>query len=292
MTILYAMQCASGAIMYFRNKIISTGLIMLLLIFAVPVAFAGNSCIVCHENTTEKIARTDYQQWMLSRHAAAGITCDNCHGGNFNSSIKEEAHIGVEGQEGANNTFIRNLPETCGKCHVDELKQFKNSAHFEKLDAFDHAPTCYTCHRPHTFSVLNSTEFHDFCTRCHNSDTNIAPLNVSDEAIFAIENEKKFDNEIEIAQNAIMEAKKQDKNVSMAEKDLMTAISIQKNLPKLWHSFNIPHFNEVVDSGIRIAVQAQLDTGLAVAERKSPGFSMILSVIGFIALYLLFKYIN
>ncbi|MDL5502195.1 MAG: PGF-CTERM sorting domain-containing protein, partial [Candidatus Methanoperedens sp.] len=59
------------------------------------------------------------------------------------------------------------------------------------------------------------------------------------------------------------------------------------NLPILWHSFNLPNFQNVTDTGIVHARNSQADTGLPRAKPSTPGFEIILSLAGIISIYLL-----
>lgn len=307
----------------FYKKTIVLAFMFLFAIFIVPTALADNSCINCHEKLSafsekekelnevvrikhlardiscslechatilNKIAKSNYEQWIKSKHALFNVTCNNCHGGDPGSDIKEKAHTGVARSSESNSTvFYRNVPETCGKCHTNELKEFRNSAHYQRLKALKQAPTCDTCHQPHEIKVLNVSEFYDLCSQCHNPDMRIAPSDAPDKAITALENAEKLKNEIKNAESAIKQAKQQGKDVSLAQKDLDTAASIRDNLPVLWHGFNLPHFEEVIDSGIKNAQQAQLDTGLPIAKPSTPGFGTVLSLTGIVAIYLLLR---
>ncbi|MCZ7356633.1 MAG: cytochrome c3 family protein [Candidatus Methanoperedens sp.] len=304
------------------NKIILSGILLMFSVFIVPGVLADNSCLNCHEklsafNETEqqfnqirlqhlardipcslechtttlsKFAKSNYEQWTKSKHALFNVTCNNCHGGDPSSEIKEKAHIGILISSDPNSTiFYRNVPETCGKCHVNELEQFRNSAHYQNLKALKQAPTCDTCHSPHEFMVLNISAFHNLCSQCHNIDMRIAPSDAPDKAIAALESADNLKNEIRKADDAIRQAKQQGKDVSMAQKDLDTAIAIMDGLPVLWHSFNLPHFQDVIDNGTKYAQQSQLDTGLPIAKPKAPGFGVIMSLTGIIAIYLLLR---
>jgi predicted CXXCH cytochrome family protein len=209
-----------------RKTIILAGFIYLLALFAAPVHAADNSCLNCHEKLTafnetekefndirikhlqrdvpcslechatiiDKIAKSNYEQWTNSKHALFNVTCDNCHGGNISSDVKEVAHIGVSRSSDSNSSvFYRNVPDTCGKCHKDELNQFKDSLHYQNLQALKQAPSCDTCHMPHEFKVLNASQFQDLCSSCHNIDMNIAP-DVPEQAVNAIQNADQLKN--------------------------------------------------------------------------------------------------
>ncbi len=244
----------------------------------------------CHATTIDRIAKSNYEQWTRSKHALFNVTCDKCHGGDPGATIKETAHTGVARSSEFNSTvFYRNVPETCGKCHSDELSEFRESRHYQQLKALKQAPTCDTCHLPHEFRVLNVSEFQGLCSQCHNDDMRIAPSDAPDKATEALKNAEKLKSEIKLAQDGIKQAKQQGKNISIAQKSLDSAISIRDNLPVLWHGFNLPHFEEVINAGIRAAQQAQLDAGMAITEPSIPGFDIIASLAGITALYILVR---
>lgn len=306
-----------------RSKFLFVLMILSFVIFIIPVALADNSCLDCHEkltafneteqefnkirlkhlssnvnvpcslechaSTIDKIAKSNYEQWTRSKHSMYNVTCDKCHGGDPASDVKEKAHIGVLRESDTNSTvFFRNVPETCGKCHTKELNQFKDSLHYQRLKALKQAPTCDTCHRPHEFKVLNVSEFNDLCSQCHNLDMKIAP-DVPDKAISALENADKLKNEIKLADNAIRQAKDKGKDVSVAQKDLESAISIRDSLPVLWHAFDLPSFETVIDNGINAAKKAQEESGMPVTKPSTPGFGAVLAIMGIFTIFFLLR---
>jgi len=308
--------------MNYKSYILVSGIVFLMAFIIVPGALAENSCLDCHEKlsafsekekelneirvkhlardvscslechatTIDKIAKSNYEQWTHSKHALFNVTCDNCHGGDPGSAMKDVAHRGVARSSDFNSTvFYRNVPETCGKCHTQELNEFRNSMHYQKLKALKQAPTCDTCHSPHEFNVLNVSQFEGLCIQCHNEDMRVAPSDAPDKAVAALKNAEKLKSEIKLAQDAIKQAKQQEKDISTAQKSLDIAISIRDNLPVQWHGFNLPHFEEVIDEGIKSAQKAQYDAGVPIAEPSIPGFEAIFSLAGITALYLLMR---
>ncbi len=308
--------------MNYKADVILFTSILLMSLIIVPFVLADDSCLDCHEKLSafsekekelneirvkhlardvpcslechatiiDKIAKSNYEQWTKSKHALFNVTCSNCHGGNASSNLKEIAHTGVARSSDVNSTvFYRNVPETCGKCHTQELKEFRDSTHYQRLKALKQAPTCDTCHVPHEFKVLNVSEFQGLCSQCHNTEMGVAPSDVPDKAAAALNNAEKLKNEIKIAQDAIKQAKQQGKDMSVAQKSLDTAESIRDSLPILWHGFNLPHFEEVVDAGIKSAWQAQLDTGMAITKPPIPGFGIIVSLAVISTMYLLIR---
>ncbi|MCE8423305.1 MAG: hypothetical protein J5U16_05175, partial [Candidatus Methanoperedens sp.] len=244
----------------------------------------------CHASTINEIAKSNYEQWTGSKHALFNVYCNDCHGGNPGNDTKEIAHIGINRSSDSNSSvFYRNVPETCGRCHKDELKEFKNSAHYQRLKELKQAPTCDTCHQPHGFKVLNVSEFQELCSQCHNTDMRIAPADAPEKAILALENAQKLKDEIKLAEDAIKQASKAGKDVTNAQKELDTANSIRDSLPVLWHGFNLPNFEGAINEGIKAAQQSQVESGFQVTKPKTPGFEGILSIIAFVVFSLLMR---
>jgi PGF-CTERM protein len=117
----------------------------------------------------------------------------------------------------------------------------------------------------------------------------VAPSDAPDKAIAALQSADNLKGEIQKADDAIRSAKQQGKDVSVAQKDLDKAISIRDSLPVLWHSFDLSNFNNVTDSGIKAAQQAQTEAGMPAAKPSTPGFGVVLSLTGIIALYLMLR---
>lgn len=242
----------------------------------------------CHATTLNKIAKSNYEQWVKSKHALFNVTCDRCHGGDPASDMKEQAHIGIlRSSDPESTVFYRNVPDTCGNCHANELNEFKDSAHYQRLQALRQAPTCDTCHQPHEFKVLSVDDFHNLCNNCHNPDMRIAPSDAPDKAITALENAEKLKSEIKLAESAIKQATREGKDVSAAQSDLDRAASIRDNLPILWHAFDLPSFEKVIDSGIDAARKAQQESGMLAPTPSTPGFGALLLLTGIMAIYML-----
>lgn len=143
----------------------------------------ADSCVDCHRDpdflVTNKKLRDYYVNWELSIHSQEGVTCSDCHGGNPALGDKESAHGGElgEGSLGSAVNF-RNIPRTCGQCHEEIYKAYRESHHSEHLirEGEDRqGPNCVTCHGSINVSVLNVTSIRDSCTRCHNDETENHP---------------------------------------------------------------------------------------------------------------------
>lgn len=132
----------------------------------------NNSCIGCHQKASffadyPKL-HDYYQQWLDSPHKHAGVSCDDCHGGNSKASEIRKAHSGVLPMSDKKSTLhYQTQPETCGQCHSDKRRQFVRSKHYAALMDQRSAPTCTTCHsamsrRPEVRSIVLNA-----CRNCH-----------------------------------------------------------------------------------------------------------------------------
>ena len=249
---------------------------------------SGISCsIVCHEDKLNKSIASTFAMWSVSTHALFEVTCDKCHGGNKLANSKSEAHVGIPDKSIARTV----TPEMCGKCHVPELEEFKSSSHFKKLESTEEgpAPACVTCHQAHSVRVLTSSEIEDFCSNCHNKITGIDPT-VPKKAENALSSIKELQDEIAKARAQIITAKAKGTDVKEAEASLESARSVLKDIPSVWHRFNLSYFETEVQRGIVEAKNAEKQVPVQAQTQepaKSPGFEGIMLITGLIVIYLL-----
>ncbi len=156
---------------------IAFGIVFLILAPLMPesLASASNGCIDCHRDSAffaqyPKLHEY-YQQWIASPHQEAGVTCDNCHGGDPSAGTAEAAHFGISHMSDPLSTLhYQKQPETCGQCHGAKKRQFLQSKHYQALSNRRAAPTCSTCHpamsrRPELREIVLNA-----CRTCHAED--------------------------------------------------------------------------------------------------------------------------
>ncbi len=249
----------------------------------------------CHEDRVRSLATANYQQWSESVHALKGITCEACHGGDPKQATKEKAHINFK-----NNTdpespvYYTNVPKTCGKCHARELANFENSKHFQKLEALKLAPTCTTCHAPHTFTIMNPEDFRQSCGNCHSVYKKVAPYDIPLKAEDLLRKVNKLKFNIEMAQQDIFWAKKNGTDVSQAEAYTDNALKALGNLAPMWHEFNITHFEDELDSANKEVKKANELVGPKATPTKtavpsSPGFIGFSGIVSLLAVMYLIR---
>ena len=250
------------------------------------------SCqLECHEDMIRKTAADNYHQWSASEHSKYFVTCDACHGGDVDAKTAAEAHASMKNATDPNSTiYFKNIPDTCGKCHAEELEHFRNTMHYQRLRATASGPSCITCHQPHTFKVLKASELTAVCSVCHNAKDKIATPSVPRDAKQALEKAEELQEEVVRAKNAIEEAKARGEDVSSAQRNLDKAMLVVKDIPSLWHGFNLKDFDKQVQEGIDSARKAEyMASGVEPTVNPTPGVGIVVVLGIFSVLYLIMR---
>ncbi len=150
-----------------RTRPITLGGWLALAALAAPTASYGqqaadDSCMTCHGALGDERLSGPAEHFSDDIHAAQGIGCSGCHGGDPSvmgpaSMDPEVGYIGVP-----NRQFV---PEVCGRCHssvqfmrrfnpaarVDQVTEYWTSVHGQRLaaDADSAVATCSSCHPAH-----------------------------------------------------------------------------------------------------------------------------------------------
>ena len=93
------------------------------LLAAVPPV-EDSSCVACHARTTPGIVA----DWRLSRHAAVSVGCESCHG-SLHATAGDSARAKLP------------TPDTCARCHAEQVAQFKRGKHSLAWAAMKAMPT-------------------------------------------------------------------------------------------------------------------------------------------------------
>lgn len=138
-----------------------------------PAAAAGQSyrstCADCHFARPDAPAQDHLLNWDHSPHGRNNVGCEKCHGGNASTFESLLAHAGILSASSAKSPVNRrNLPTTCGACHVGPFVAFQDSRHYELLEAAkEHGPTCTTCHETVGARLLSPKALESRCGSCH-----------------------------------------------------------------------------------------------------------------------------
>jgi len=162
----------------------------------IVAADAETSCLACHADAEMmddedllKIA-TD---WKESVHAAVGVSCHDCHGGNPSPEFADDMDAAMD-PEFAEAPFTdlpdaQRIPAFCGRCHsdpdymkrfrpdarVDQEQEYHSSQHGKSLsDGNKKVATCISCHGDHGIlradnprSSVYPTRVAETCGGCH-----------------------------------------------------------------------------------------------------------------------------
>jgi mono/diheme cytochrome c family protein len=142
-----------------------------------------SQCVTCHARLPASSgAGHGFAAWRGSPHAAVGIGCEACHGGNPAATNPAEAHRGVvRSGDTASAVFFARIPDTCGRCHAAEAGYFRTSVHYARLRSDGHGPNCVTCHGSMATTVLTPERVLGTCSACHSAG-GVAPVGKSREA--------------------------------------------------------------------------------------------------------------
>ena len=199
-----------------------------------------NSCIECHKNLPPgSYAGHRYSDYTGSVHEKGGVRCEACHGGEPLKSDKAIAHAGVfNSADPKSRIYFKNLPQTCGKCHGEELVNFSRSKHYAELKMSGRGPSCVTCHGFMGTFILTSGQIKGFCTVCHNRQKGILP-----DAPRQVENVLSLmeitETLVDWSGEFVAEARKAKKDTTEPESSLSTARREMKRAKIAWHTFRM-----------------------------------------------------
>ena len=148
---------------------------------AAPGQSAVDQCLACHreQDSPEALA------YANDIHAARGVSCADCHGGDSRSDDQDIAMSRARGYIGV--PTKEQIPRVCGRCHgpgndafktrfklEDVLTAFGGSTHAHALESNSKGPQCVSCHGVHSIarvadarSPVHPSHVIDTCAKCH-----------------------------------------------------------------------------------------------------------------------------
>ena len=166
-----------------------------------PVKARGaSSCVTCHAQLDDRLA-APAKAWQTDAHAAAGLGCEACHGGDPSPAFAEDTESAMAPSKGFRPAPDRfHVAEFCGRCHadaefmkrfnpqarVDQLPEYRTSVHGKRNARGDKAPaTCTDCHGAHGVRPVSSPDSPVYaanvpqtCARCHADSVLMAPYGI------------------------------------------------------------------------------------------------------------------
>lgn len=127
-----------------------------------------SSCTSCHFDSAD--APGHLYVWDGSPHERNNVGCEKCHGGDATSFDLLPAHQTILNRRNpASPINRRNIPSTCGSCHLGPFLAFQESQHFALLEEGNTStPICTTCHSEVAARLLSPKRLEARCQTCHN----------------------------------------------------------------------------------------------------------------------------
>lgn len=173
-----------------------------------PKDLAVTSCILCHGDTDlfEADRLEILRDFERGIHAAVGLSCHDCHGGNPDPALAEEMFEAMdESWDAAPYRGVPARPEIaalCGGCHsdpdymkrfaprvrVDQESEYHSSGHGRAMaEGRTSAATCVDCHGVHGIlgvsaaeAAVYPTRVAETCNRCHGDPERMAGVVLPD----------------------------------------------------------------------------------------------------------------
>jgi hypothetical protein len=160
-----------------------------------PEFFGENTCITCHLELGGKHAEIT-EDWTESIHAAQGVGCVSCHGGD---PTQADAEASMSPEAGYLGPLPKDrIPGLCGSCHTrvdlmrpfdlptDQLDQYWQSLHGQALLEGDpNVATCFDCHDEHRVLKVSDPASQAYpanepamCASCHADEAFMAPYDI------------------------------------------------------------------------------------------------------------------
>ena len=134
-----------------------------LVLLSIPAASlaAESVCLQCHAGLSGDLS-APVADWQTSVHAANGISCHDCHGGDATdmamAKSPDKGFLGAPEYE--------DVPEFCGRCHVGIYEAYSAGAHGQALA--EGGAQCVICHGNHAIQEAGLELINeDDCSRCH-----------------------------------------------------------------------------------------------------------------------------
>ena len=145
------------------RAVIWLSLVAGLVLLSIPAASlaAESVCLQCHAGLSGHLS-APVADWQTSVHAANGISCHDCHGGDATdmamTKSPDKGFLGAPEYE--------DVPEFCGRCHVGIFEAYSAGAHGQALA--EGGAQCVICHGNHAvkeagLDLINEED----CSRCH-----------------------------------------------------------------------------------------------------------------------------
>jgi hypothetical protein len=129
-------------------------------------------CGRCHKTESDDFQRSDH--WLHETNNTR-LSCSDCHG----------KHDIQSSERSASPIYRENIPQTCGKCHEEEFKNYYLTFHGKNLNLGNNdVAVCTDCHSSHNIlshsdeeSSTSTENLASMCAKCHDNDLDVIVTN-------------------------------------------------------------------------------------------------------------------
>ncbi len=170
--------------------------VLLVGLAALPAHGGEDGCTTCHLELDGALAEPA-RALAADIHAAQGLSCHDCHGGDPAAAEMEAAMDPGKGFKPAPRDG-RGIVALCASCHsnaeymrrfapalrIDQLAEYRTSVHGKRLYGFadPNVATCVSCHGVHDIRAVSDpqarvypTKIADVCASCHADEARMKP---------------------------------------------------------------------------------------------------------------------
>jgi predicted CXXCH cytochrome family protein len=203
-----------------------------------------NGCVRCHSRPSLPAEMGNrFLDWRASRHAAAGVTCDKCHGGDAAAIDPAMAHKSMfRNNDRTSRIQDVDAPEFCGRCHRAIVNSFVESEHYRLLKASAAGASCTSCHGHMGSSVARAAfEGESLCTVCHNTIDGPSPRrpDIVKKAKSTLDTISRTNYIISWIDELLQQAGKKKLNVEAEREDLRLLKITLGEAKNGWHAFSL-----------------------------------------------------
>ncbi|MFH0988449.1 MAG: cytochrome c3 family protein [bacterium] len=230
-------------------------------------------------NQLEKFKKSVHGVALLQKKDLGAPACNDCHG-----------------NHGAVPPGVQSISNVCGTCHSLNADLFSSSPHKKAFDD-KKLPECETCHGNHeiitaTNQLLGVTP-EAVCSRCHQQTNNVKGYQVAGTMRALIDS---LESSTKKANILIENAEQRGMEVSDAAFKLRDARQARLQARTMVHSFSEQKFRDVVQQGLTIAHDVQLEGSEAIDQyyfrRWGLGIASLIITILAVSLYLFIRKIE
>ncbi len=245
-----------------KHKLVIRHILLIAFFVGLSVSYidAEDKCIECHRDIKFKIQKPVlfkyYTNWKNSTHDIEVIACKDCHGGDSTKDNKEDAHKGnYSSLSSIDKTSFKDIPQRCGQCHEEVLKNFVESKHYKALIETGTGPHCATCHGSVNVDVYYTSVISRACKYCHNEYTENRPeiVGEADKILHRINVSRALKRWISIHY--------EDKETAQVEE----VHALYSNVAESWHKFD---FEEIDQKSQDLLNKIKSLRQIALAEKR------------------------